>query len=69
MQEIKYIYTNNFKSIGEAVKYNWRERTGTMHKLSGHLSAFLDGLFTCLNQTFIQRELDFLYLELPIQFI
>lgn len=38
-----------------------------MHHLYGHLSPSVDGMFTSLNQRFTQKELHFLYLELPIR--
>jgi hypothetical protein len=54
--EIKCMRINKLKSGGEAIKYNWRERTPIIHKLYRHLIPYGDGMFTYLDQSFMQNK-------------
>lgn len=56
VQEIKCMRINMFKSIGEAIKYNWREKSPIMHTLYRHLIPHVDGVFTSQNYSFMQNK-------------
>lgn len=56
VQEIKCMRINMFKSIGEAIKYNWREKAPIMHTLYGHLIPHVVGMFAYQNQNFTKNK-------------